>query len=512
MKSVLQKLSIPGFQNASDRDGQMFAAVDLGSNSFHMIVARHEHGELVIIDRLRDMVRLAAGLDGTGNLNDKARKRALDSLARFGQRLREVPESNIRAAATNTLRRTRDPRAFLRDAEEALGHPIEVVSGHEEARLVYLGVSRGLAEEGRQRLVIDIGGGSSEFIIGRGPDIKRLESLQIGCVTLTRRFFADGDITRRRFREAEDAVAMELEPIVRAYRDTGWDETVGSSGSVRTVRDIAEAEGWEFRGVDGKLIKRVRRLLLKAGQVRELEVPGLSEERSPVFPAALAILSTCFELLGIEHMRVSPLALREGLLYDLLGRLEHRDPREVSIQALASRYGVDAEQAARVHKTVLDCFDQVRDDWGLSDEHRDVLGWAAQVHEAGLAISHSGFHRHGAYLLRYSDLNGFSWLEQQVLSTLVLTQRHRFDAQPFEELPKRLGQSTLRLAVLLRLGVLLHRSRSTSARPRPRCRVRGKHLELNLPDGWLEEHPLTRVDLQAEQAFLSDMGVTLSFD
>lgn len=489
----------------------MFAAVDLGSNSFHMIVARHEHGELVVIDRIRDMVRLAAGLDGSGKLTDNARWRALDSLARFGQRLREVPESNVRAAATNTLRLTRDPRAFLRDAEAALGHPIEIISGHEEARLVYLGVSRGLAEEGKQRLVIDIGGGSSEFIIGRGPDVLHLESLQIGCVTLTRRFFADGGITTQRFREAENAVAMELEPIVRTYDDAGWDETVGSSGSVRAIRDIAEAEGWDFRGVDAGLIKRVRSLLLKAGHVRELEIPGLSEERNPVFPAALAVLSTCFELLGIQHMRVSPLALREGLLHDLLGRLEHRDPREVSIRAMASRYGVDTEQAERVRETVLDCFDQVREDWDLSPEHRDVLGWAAQVHEAGLAISHNGYHRHGAYLLRYSDLNGFSRLEQQVLSTLVLTQRRQISAEPFEELPRRLFHSTLRLAVLLRLGILLHRARSASAQPRPRCHAFGNSLDMAFPEAWLDEHPLTRVDLQAEQDYLSDVGIILDF-
>jgi len=512
VKTVLLKLPIPGFRAAADHDGQMFAAVDLGSNSFHMIVARHEHGELVVIDRIREMVRLAAGLDDTGKLTAEARERALGSLARFGQRLNEVPESNVRAAATNTLRLTRNPRAFLRDAEEALGHPIEVISGHEEARLVYLGVYRGLAEEGRQRLVIDIGGGSSEFVIGRGPDIKHLESLQIGCVTLTQRFFADGNITRQRFREAEEAVAMELEAIVTTYRDAGWDEVVGSSGSVRTVRDIAEAEGWEFTGVDPELIQRVHRLLLKAGQVGNLQVPGLSEERNPVFPAALAILSVCFELLGIEHMRVSPLALREGLLYDLLGRLEHRDPREVSIQAVASRYGVDRSQAGRVQETVHECFDQVRGNWDLSDEHREVLGWSAQVHEAGLAISHNGFHRHGAYLLRYSDMNGFSRLEQLVLSALVLTQRRGLSAEPFEELPKRLFHSTLRLAVLLRLGVLLHRSRSASARPRPRCHAHGNRLKLSFPEGWLDDHPLTRVDLQAEQGYLFEVGIILDFD
>jgi exopolyphosphatase/guanosine-5'-triphosphate,3'-diphosphate pyrophosphatase len=408
---------LPGSETSpvSELDDQLFAAVDLGSNSFHLIVARHEHGQLQVIDRLREMVRLAAGLDDEGNLVGHARDRALDCLARFGERLSGIPREHVRALATNTLRRVRDPRPFLLLAETALGHPIEVISGHEEARLVYLGVAHDLAASARRRLVIDIGGGSTELIVGIGDRPEILDTIAAGCVNVSDTFFANGKITRSKLKAAQTAVALELRPVRDTYRGAGWEEVVGSSGTIRAVARILHESGWASRGVTRQGLKRLRHTLEDAGKASRLELPGLSEERKAVFPGGVAVLSACFRNIEIQEMEASEYALREGALFDLIGRVRHSDPREASVAALAARYGVDMDQAERVRSTALRGFAQVSSAWGMSDQLRQLLGWGAQLHELGLAIAHTDYHRHGAYLAQHSTLNGFSREEQLIL-------------------------------------------------------------------------------------------------
>jgi exopolyphosphatase/guanosine-5'-triphosphate,3'-diphosphate pyrophosphatase len=490
-------------------DGQLFAAVDLGSNSFHLIVARHEHGQLQVIDRLREMVRLAAGLDDDGNLVGHARDRALECLARFGERLNGIPQGHVRALATNTLRRVRDPRPFLLLAETALGQPIEVISGHEEARLVYLGVARGLPASTMRRLVIDIGGGSTELIVGVNDRPEILDTIAVGCVNVSAEFFGNGRITRSKLKAAQTAVALELRPVRDTYRGAGWEYAVGSSGTIRAVERVLHESGWSSRGVIRQGLKKLRRALEDLGKAARLDLPGLSDERKAVFPGGVAVLSACFRNIEIQEMRVSDYALREGALYDLIGRVQHSDPREASVAALAKRYGVDVEQAERVRATALRGFAQVNTAWGLGDQLRELLGWAAQLHEVGLAIAHTDYHRHGSYLAQHSNLTGFSREEQLIVSTLILGHRRKLTANTAAPLPERLVERVTRACVVLRLAVLLHRSRQCDEVPAIDWKAEGDDLTLKFPKGWLGTHPLTGEDLNREAKYLRRVGIRL---
>lgn len=481
---------------------QFMAAIDLGSNSFHMIIAELVEGELRVNDRLREMVRLAGGLDERGNLDVASRQRALDCLQRFGQRLSGFPPGSVRAVGTNTLRRARS-EAFLEQAQQALGHPIEIIAGVEEARLIYLGVAHGLPHSDEIRLVADIGGGSTEVILGRHFEPLEKESLYMGCVSFSRRFFPEGKISAKRMRKALIAARLEVQGVEREYRDIGWGQAVGASGTIKAVRDVVRANEWSDEGITYPSLIRLADELVAKGHVDKLgEINGLKEERIPVICGGVAVLLALFEGLQIERMFVSDQALREGLLYDMLGRIRHEDVRERTIGLLSDRYQVDAAQAARVEQSALEALRQVAPSWSLDDEAaRLLLHWAARLHEIGLAIAHSQYHKHGAYLLANSDLPGFSRREQQQLAMLVQAHRRKFPLGEFA----RLGAASLRcqrLSVLLRLAVLLHRSHSDEALPCFELRAREQGLQLNFPEGWLEQHPLTQADLEQEVAFL----------
>ena len=379
------------------------AAVDLGSTSFHLIIARIVNGQVHVVDRMRDMVLLANGLDHKNRLSDEAQKRAVECLARFGQRLRDMPASNVRAVGTNTLRRATNAEQFLSVAQHALGFPIEVVAGREEARLIYLGVAHSVAPHAGRRLVIDIGGGSTELIIGEGFAPLSMESLHMGCVSMSRAYFAEGVIRARDMRRAEIAARLELQPIERQYQRLGWQSAVGASGTIRTADKIARANGWSDNGITQQALHKLRDAMLAAGHVQRLKWDDVSSDRISVLPGGVA------EALNIERIEVAEGALREGTLYDLLGRIQHEDARETSIHALMARYQVDVAQAARVENTAMTCLAQVVQDWKLVDEeHAHLLRWAARLHELGLAIDHNQYHKHGSYIVESSDLPGFS--------------------------------------------------------------------------------------------------------
>src|SRR5450631_790192 len=466
----------------------VLAAVDLGSNSFHMVVARHSDGQLVILDRLREMVRLAAGLGDSGRLDDAATERALRCLERFGQRLRAMNADSVRVVGTNALRRARRKRWFLEHARAALGHPIEIISGLEEARLIYSGVVHTSPMSSDKRLVIDIGGGSTEVVIGEGFNPLLLESLSVGCVGLSAICFDDGKISEKRFERARTAVRLELEPIQEAYRKLGWLQASGSSG---TVRVIAER-------------------VIAAGHVDELDLEDVDAERAPVFPAGLAILLEIVEALGIDRVRVAEGAMREGLLYDLMGRFTDEDARVRSVRAMEKRYHVDGLQADRVELTAVNLLEQVESEWGLEDPLAEsVLRWAARLHEAGLDIAHSKYHRHSAYLLQHADMPGFPREEQLLLSALVGGHRRQLSFEPLEDLLPPWDRHAEFLIVLLRLAVLLHRGRSPQPLPEVTLRAKGRSLSLELPARWMKEHPLTFEDLEQERVYLKDGGFRL---
>lgn len=491
------------------RDGELMAAVDMGSNSFHMVVARMEHGEPRVIDRLRDTVRMAAGLRADGSLDAVHRSRALACLARFGQRIAGVPSMRVRAVATNTVRQLASPQTFLTSAEAALGHPVEVVSGREEGRLIFLGTAHDLPASREPRLVIDVGGGSTEFIIGRGLAPLHTESVQAGCIASTLRFFPGGKITPARWQQALSEIGVLLQQFAEDYRESGWQDAYGSSGTTKSIGAVVQAMKFSDDGITAESLAALRDALIDQGRIDTLKLPGLASERAPIFAGGVMIMEAAFDALGIQRLRVCESSMREGLLWDLIGRAGGSDPRTDSIDALAARYGVDRAQARRVEATALMLFDQVAHSWKLDADAREWLSWASRVHEIGLAIAHSQHHHHGAYILRHADLAGFSRQEQELLAAVVELHRRKPDKSIASALPLRYRTLARYITALLRLAVLFRRARRPESLPQMQLTASSKSLRLKLPAAWFEQHPLTEADLQQEKSPMAELGVKL---
>lgn len=493
-------------------DANIIAAVDLGSNSFHMVVATLRHGQLTIIDRLKETVRLAEGLSSAG-LALPAKERALQALARFGERLRAIQANNVRAVGTNALRQSGNDTEFQNLAEEALGHPIEIVSGIEEARLVYLGVAHSLPPTKGKRLVMDIGGGSTELIVGEGFAAEHKESLSMGAVMMSERFFRDGKFTSARFQEARMLARLKLRPIKRVFRQGDDHEAIGTSGTILAAHRISRALGLLDRGaltLEGLevLIQKV----LDAGDVGNLTLDGLSTKRSEVFAGGLAILVELLSNLKVRRLMISDGALREGVLYDLVGRYAEEDARVATVAAMVKRYHVDMEQAERIAVTAELLRQDVCADWQLgTDQARVLLCWAAYLHEIGFDIAHSDFHLHGAYIVANADMPGFPAIEQRMLSCLIGSQRKQLDNKALRLLPEMRQVMVLRLAVLVRLAILLHRSRSPRKLPAISLAACDNRLDLKFPDGWLDKTPLTLADLGREKRLLAASHFELNF-
>ncbi len=488
------------------------AALDLGSNSFHLMVAQETGGRIQVIDKIKEMVRLAEGLDDDDNLSEPVISRALACLERFGQRLRELPARNVRIVATNTLRRASNASDFLRRAEAALGHKVEIISGREEARLIYLGVAHALEDEHDRRLVVDIGGGSTEIILGHRFQAERTESLYMGCVGLSRTYFADGKIRANQFKAAVNHAKQELEPVQQAYKSSGWDTAVGASGTILAIQQVLRNMGLDQSGITREGLEKIRKSLLQAKQLENISLPGLPTERAAVFPGGVAILYAIFEALDIELMQATSGALREGVIHDLLGRAYQQDVRDTTVRDLVSRYHIDEKHGRKVRETAISLLAQAAEAWLLTDPNdARVLTWAAELHEIGLDIAHSQFHRHGGYLLRYMDMAGFSSADQRQLAALVRAHRRKF---PMDEgaFTGSDSERMIRLAVLLRIAVVLHRNRGSAPLPHVGVKVSGDKVRLSLPSQWLERHPLTRLDLEQEAAYLLAVPVKLSIE
>jgi len=490
------------------QDGDLLAAIDLGSNSFHMVIARYTLGQLRVVDRLRETVRMADGLDGKGGLSAEARQRALECLARFGQRIRAIPSVRVRALATNTVRQLRSPQAFLMPAETALGHAIEVVSGREEARLIYLGVAHAQPPKPDQRrLVIDIGGGSTEFIIGQGMQTLERESLQAGCIASTRRFFPGGKLSRKRWKDALTEIGAEFQQFANKYRALGWHEALGSSGTHKAISEICATMKLSKGAITAEALPQLRDELLKAKRIEDINLPGLSADRRPIIAGGILVLEAAFQALGLQKLLVSKAAMREGILYDILGRASENDLRDESVAALTLRYGIDIVQADRVEQTAMNLLAQVEDSWGLDPDDARMLGWAARLHELGLMIAHSGYHVHGSYVLENSDIAGFSRQEQQLLAALVRSHRRNISKSAFEALPERLLQPARRMTALLRLAVLLNRAHEETPMPALELTADDTRLSLILPQAYIDARPLLRADLIGETEGMAGLGV-----
>ncbi len=475
-----------------------------------MIVADVVDGRVQIVDRLKEMVRLAGGLDSENHLTEDAIDKGVQCLERFGQRIKDVPTINVRAVSTNTLRQARNSLYFMLKANLALNHRIEIISGREEARLIYLGVAHTIFNEEQQRLVVDIGGGSTELIIGKRFDARVIESLYMGCVNMSNRFFSDGEITAKKMRRAIIASRQELEHIQALYRLIGWDTVLGTSGTITSIKSVIQSQGWSKDRITVKALSKLKKDLIQKGHIKEINYEGLSSNRIPVFPGGVAILSAVFETLEIKEMETSEGALREGLLYDLIGRLQDNDTRDKTINDLVERYGVDREQSARVEATAIEIFKQINQDWNLSaDEDKKLLRWSARLHELGLTVAHSQHHRHGAYLLNNSDMPGFSRQEQNNLGLLVRCHRRKFPVNLLTEMPEADQEKLKKLAIILRLAVVLNRSRSDATLPAMMFSAKNKLINIKFPQTWLNDHPLTEADLQTEADYLGIADVSL---
>ena len=486
---------------------EQIAAVDLGSNSFRLQIGRVVDDQIYPLDTLKEPVRLASGLNDKKSLDEAAMGRAIDALQRFGERLRGFQPEAVRAVATNTLRVAKNAKTVMPQLESALGFPIEVIAGREEARLIYLGAAHELPPARNKRLVVDIGGGSTEFIIGKRLEPILLESLFMGCVSYTLRFFPDGRVDRKRFDAAEIAAAREIEGIAQAYRQTGWVEAVATSGTARAVADVLEANGLNPGGRSGisrEGLARLKALLIRAGNAGALKLEALRVDRLPVFPGGLAILAAVFDELGIDHLTYADGALRLGVLYDLLGRFQHHDMRDATVQQFMRRYQVDVKQAARVERTALALLGQmVRIDQPEYEHEVQALRWAAQLHEIGISIAHSGFHKHGAYIIAFADMPGFSRKDQERLSLLLLAQRGKFEKLP----PLTVADALWRSIIVLRLATLLHRSRDDQDLPVFFLRQSRSGFELELAAEWLGANPLSAATLNDEVTAWQRSGV-----
>ena len=492
------------------RPGNVLAAVDLGSNSFHMVVARQTGGQLVIIDRLREMVRLGEGVGPNGALDPRVAARAIACLKRFGQRLRHMRAQKVRVVGTSALRRIRNRRTFLERAQKAIGHPIDIISGREEARLIYAGVNRTLPRSADRRLVIDIGGGSTEAIIGRGREPIELESLKIGCVTVSKEHFGDGKLSVRRFERARLAVRQEINPIRLAFRRRGWSSAAGSSGTIRALLDVLREIDPGCTAITRDGLEDLIARFAAAGHTARLPFATIGTDRKPVIAGGLSILAEVVSVLGISSLRVADGAMREGVLYDLAGRLASVDARDQTVRSMQARYHVDVEQAVRVETTAIALWRQIRSGSTMQDPLAEAcLRWAAQLHEVGLDVAHSGYHRHGAYLLENADMPGFAGNEQRLLARLVRFHRRKLEIDSLADLAQPWDRVAVRMVVALRLAVLLHRNRGDARPPRISLGMRGHVVTARFRLRSMRRHPLTEADLQSEQRLLETGGLKL---
>ena len=479
------------------RNGQILATVDMGSNSFRLEMARLEHGQLVRIDYYKEPVRLGAGLDENGNLTPAAIARSVECLQRFSERLRGVAPYAVRAVATQSLRSAKNPEAFLEPAQAALGYPIEIIAGREEARLIYLGVAHDLPKDGEMRLVADIGGGSTELILGSNFTPHELNSFRIGCVSHTLKFFPNGRPTKRSFEKAVIAASAVFEEAYANFGAQHWKYAVGSSGTIETIAELCVMLNKDTGGKEHTTYPITRERMSALAQLMLNKEPKkwpfystMREQRAQVLAGGLAVLMGLFHALGIQEMRPCYSALRQGVMIDLLEQLKggntRLDVRKQTMTRLMKRYSVDIPQAQRVHDLAMTLYAQIAPE--ADDLARQRLSWAALTHEIGMAVSHDGYQRHGAYLMANTDLSGFSRFAQSYLASLISAQvgglrKHTDLLTQNSDFPAHV--------LCLRLAVILAHARVDIGLPQAELKFKNRKIQWRIEPTWREAHPLT---------------------
>lgn len=498
--------------NQSRNAQNLLAAIDLGSNSFHLVVAKEDRDEIHILETRGEKVRLASGLDDQHRLSEEAQLRGLECLKGFASRVQGLPTHRVKILATNALRKAINRNEFIERAEGILGHPVSVISGREEARLIYKGVSHTCADEGGQRFVVDIGGGSTEFIIGTGFTPLALESLHMGCISYTQRFFPKGKLTPKAFEQAILAAKRELLNIRIQYRSLGWNVCIGASGTVRAIERVCSGLNTQpHEGIFLQCLYGMKHALIEAGHIDNFTAPLIKSNRKPTLAGGLSILIAIFEELGIDYMEYSEGALREGALYEMIGQKAHKDVQERTLKAMQERFRVDLNQVEHVEQTAIALWSDIKDQWSDSELPAERwLIWSAKLHTIGIAIAHNQFHKHGAYIIKVADMLGFTRKTQQVLSFLVRAHRRKFPEDVLSELPKHTQVTAKRLAVILRLAVLIHHAQEPDQIPKVRLSINDlNEVTMHFDPILIEEMPITYYDFLSEQRHLSTVGIQL---
>ena len=489
-------------------DGTLLAAVDMGSNSFRLEIGRYENGHIQRVEYLKEMVRQGGGLGEDKTLSDVAMQRGWECLARFAERLKGFDKTHVRAVATQTLREARNRDVFTERAQQILGFPIEIISGLEEARLIYQGVTRLLPQSDERRLVVDVGGRSTELIMGRGFQPRAMESFRLGSVSWSGRYFADHRFTAEAFRTAEIAAKAVLDEALDIFPRDQWDVAYGSSGTVGAVADTLTANGRDGDIITRESLDWLLEKLLKAQSADNVRLEGIKDDRKLVIGGGLSVLRAIFDLFNIDHMLAAEGALRQGALYDLIAReSDETDLRERTVQWLSRRFGVDAAQATRVSLVAADLFAQIANPNSHNEKHSRKLNWAARLHELGVHISHDDMHHHGAYVLEHVDAPGFSMAELQRMSQLVLGQRGKL-----RKLETWLAQDELLVKQLLalRLAVALCHARRDPDHRALTLQYKNRQAKLTAPEGWAKRFPQSAWLLQEEAHAWAKVGVRLS--
>lgn len=488
----------------------LYGAIDLGSNSFHMLVVRQVHGAIRIVSKVKRKVRLASGLDENNLLSREAMERGWDCLRLFSEQLQDVPSENIRIVGTATLRIAKNADVFVRVAEEILGHKVEVISGLEEARTIYQGVSCTTSGSG-SRLVIDIGGASTEIILGHGNNAELLNSLQLGCVTWYNSFFSEGTVTADSFNEAVQSASDIFREVVDDYLAIGWDLCVGASGTVQALQEILISQGGSERVTLDKMYQ-LRDLVIKCCYIDDLDIVGLLPERKKVFPSGLAILIALFEVFGIKELLLAGGALREGLVYGMIVSTGHSDEqwfgdaRVRTVESMIYRYQLDRSQGERVKDVCLHIFDAMKDEWKLDDLCRSILISASLLYELGLCIEYKKAPQHASYIVENIDMPGFTVPQKLLLSGLLFNQRDDFKLDALHRQHAVSYEAACFMARILRIAIILCIRRTEGTVPNFEFRLEKGVLKILLPKGWLASHYLRGSELLTEVRMQTQTG------
>jgi exopolyphosphatase/guanosine-5'-triphosphate,3'-diphosphate pyrophosphatase len=488
---------------------EIYAALDLGSNSFHLLLVRRDGHELHTLEEMKEKVQLLAGFSD-GKLADDAVSRGLACLDRFAQRLKMVPRDRIRIAGTHALREARNRQTFAEQAERILGAPLSIVSGEEEARLIFNGVQHHApAPKAGRRLVVDIGGGSTELAWGDHGRPNELISCKVGCVSLTDAHFRNASAQDIAYRSAREQVLADLAPLADR---TCPPEVIGTSGTMESIQQVLAANGWGDESITREGVDELVRAITQGRWLVDAGLPGLAPERLDIFPAGVAIVAALFDVLNLSSVSYVDASLQLGLLVDDLSPADpEEDLRKNTVQLLQRRYGTDLDQAKRVGRTALRLFDHTQPWWPDPARWRDLLRWAADLHELGMTVGARHYHRHGAYLVRHSRMRGFSHLEQRQLALLVRGHRRSFPGLAFGAFEPATARQLTRLLALLRLAAIIERSHSDDDAAALTASVVGHTLSLLFPEGWLAAHPLSLRELEVETAQLASVGIALKF-